>query len=163
MRETAFIVIVFIVGFVLQIAWWRMRAASLVSVLTIFCLVYVVLAIVGQSFGLLQLSILDFIRITLLFSTVLLSYTIICSTFQLPSLSLRLIAHIAELSRSGGCPEDALTQFASENILSDRIDLIAESGLVHITGGVCTLTRKGAFYARLFELGAVLFDLPRGG
>jgi hypothetical protein len=100
---------------------------------------------------------------TLLFSTGLLSYTIICSTFQLPSPSLRLIVHIAELSRTGGCPEATLTQFASQNILSDRIDLVAESGLVHITGGVCTLTRKGAFYARLFGLGAVLFDLPGGG
>jgi hypothetical protein len=163
MRDTAFIIIVFTAGFVLQIAWWRMRAASLVSVLALFSLVYIVLVIIGKSTGLLQWSILDFIRMTLLFSTGLLSYTIICSTFQLPSLSLRLIVHIAELSRSGGCPEDALAQFASENILSDRIDLIAESGLVDITGGICTLTRKGAFYARLFELGAVLFDLPRGG
>jgi hypothetical protein len=163
MRETAFIVIVFTLGFALQIAWWRMRTASLASVLTIFCLVYVVLVIVGNSSGLLHLSILDFIRITLLFLSGLLSYTIICSTFQLPSLSLQLIVHIADLTRTGGCPEDALAQFTSENVLSDRIGLIAESGLVHITDGVCTLTRKGAFYARLFELGAVLFDLPRGG
>ena len=57
MRETAFIIIVFIAGFVLQIVWWRMRAASLVSVLTIFYLVYMVLVIVGKNSGLLQLSI----------------------------------------------------------------------------------------------------------
>jgi hypothetical protein len=47
--------------------------------------------------------------------------------------------------------------------MMDRLRLMETSGLVHIADGRCTLTGKGLLFARLFEFGARVFGLAKGG
>jgi hypothetical protein len=166
MHNIAIVSIALIGGFLLQIVWWRIIGPSLSSVLLLFVLVFATLTAGGLHFGILDLQAADFCRLTLLYTSVVLSYTCVCTVLEVevPSPTASIITYIADCDREGGCSDDDLIRhFAAQDALLDRLNRMAESGLLRITDGICTLTGKGVFFARLFDFAARLFGLSKGG
>jgi hypothetical protein len=163
MQNMAFVAIALATGFIFQVAWWRLRGPSLSSILFLFALVFAALSVAGLHWGILNPSPADYARLTLLYVSVVLSYTILCSAVEARSPSLGIITCIADYGKHG-CPKDELIRrFIAEGAMIDRLRLMEDSGLVVIAGGRCALTRQGLLFARLFEFGAQFFGLAKGG
>jgi hypothetical protein len=162
MNEIGLIFAAMVVGLAIQVVWWRVKDASLTSVLVIFSLAVASALAVG-SIGL-DMPTVDIVRVALFCVSMVLSYTIICSALMASSPSLGLMTYLATFPNGSGCSQaDLMKYFAAEEGISDRVARMADDGLVCVVDGVCTLTGKGVFYARLFEFAARLFGLPRGG
>jgi len=162
-QNMAFVAIVLSVGFICQIVWWRLRGPSLSSILVLFAAVYLVLSVACVRYGLLSFSAADYARVSALFASVVLAYTIVCSAVEARSPSLSIITCIAGCGQRGCPEEDLTTRLLAEDAMRDRLRLMEVSGLVHIADGRCTLTGKGAFFAHLFEFGGRVFGVAKGG
>jgi hypothetical protein len=163
-QNIAFVGAALVAGFVFQIAWWRVRRPSISSVLVLFTLAFVCLSVLSLHWDILRVSPAQYARLTLLYVSVGLSYTIVCSAVEIPSPTLSLFKYMADRSGAQGCTEGELMRsFLAQDAMADRINLMASSGLVRVANGRCALTKKGFLFARLFEFAAKLFSLPDGG
>jgi hypothetical protein len=163
MQNVAFVVVAFIGGFIFQAIWWRVSRPSLSSILLIFALVYAALSVTAWHWNILQVGAAEYSELTLLYLTVLLSHTILCSAVQARSPTLSIVTCIADHGEYG-CPDDELKRrFLAQDAIMDRLKLMERSGLIAIAGGRCAVTGKGLLFARLFEFGARFFGLAKGG
>jgi hypothetical protein len=163
MISIGLVAVALIVGFLLPVVWWRVRGPSLSSVLLLFTLFYVLLSVAVLHWDLISVGAADYARLTLLYVSLVLGYTIVCSAVEASSPTLGIIEHLAKRGRDG-CPESELMQrFLDQDSAWDRIKLMEVGPLVRIEAGRCTLTNKGLLLARLFQLAAQFFGLPQGG
>jgi hypothetical protein len=152
------------IGFILQVVWWRVFGANISSVLFLFLSAFAGMIIASFYGGLLSLSLADYVRLALLYLSVVLAYSAVCSAVEVPSPTLSMIIFIAQRAKTGGCREDDLVQgFIAQGSVGSRLKLMESSGLIGISDGRCALTKKGFLVGRLFEFSARFFDLPIGG
>lgn len=164
MHNIAFVAIALTGGFTFQVIWWRIHRPSISSVISLFSLVFVVLSVAGLYWGVLNVGIADYARLMLLYVSIVLSYTIVCSAVEVPSPTVSIITYVADRDRRYGCPEKELVQhFLTLDAMADRLKLMEVGGLVRIVDGRCILTNKALSFARLFESAARFFGLPKGG
>jgi hypothetical protein len=163
MKNIAFLALALAGGFIFQVVWWRIRRPSISSVLFLFALVFIGLSMTGLCLGILNLGPADYVRLTLLYISVTLSYAIVCSAVEVRSPTLSIITYIADRGRCGCRERELMQHFLAQGALADRIELMEVGGLVRIVERNCALTNKGLPFAHLFEFAAQFFDLPKGG
>lgn len=164
MRNVGFLIVALAGGFIFQVAWWRVRGPSISSVLALFALSFVGLSVAGLHWGILIVGVVDYVRLTLLYISVVLCYAILSSAVAVHSPTLSMITYIADCGRRSGCPEDELMRrFLSQGAMTNRLKLMEAGGLLRIADGRGALTNKGSFFARVFEFAAHFFGLPKGG
>ena len=121
--------------------------------LFLFALAFIGLSMTGLCLEILNLGPADYVRLTLLYISVTLSYAILCSAVEVRSPTLGIITYIADRGRCG-CPERELMQhFLAQGALADRIELMEVGGLVReFVERNCALTNKGLLFAEFIRV-----------
>jgi hypothetical protein len=165
MQNIGFVIATFAVAFGCQVVWWRVRrpGRQIFAILVLYPVVLLLTTGAGLWSGLLDVDVIAYARLALLYLASVLSYAIVFSAVEVASPTLNIVSFIAD-KEPEGCPEGELRRrFMGEDEVMGRLRLMEVGGLISIESQRCHLTRKGAFYARLFGLGALLFALPQGG
>src|SRR5262249_291153 len=96
MPNVAFLALALAVRFLVQVAWWRVRGPSLPSVLLLFLLSFVALTVAALRLGVVNVALTDYVRLTMFYVSVILSYTIVCSLIDARSPTLSIVTYIAD-------------------------------------------------------------------
>lgn len=165
MWNIVFVAGALVVSVVLQAVWWRVRVPKrqIISLLLLYPLVFLVATLPGLYWGILDVGLADYARLSLLFVSIVLTYATIFSAVEVRSPTLSIVSYIADGGPQGR-PQDELTRrFVGEGGMMERLELMELSGLIRIDNGRCELTEKGFLFARLFQFGATFFGLTQGG
>lgn len=145
-------------GFCLHVLWWQiaMPRNSTLALLNVFAWVLCMALIFMNDFAV----ILPF---ALLYLGCALVYIIMYSAIEQQSPTLSIVGLIYSAGHHG-CDIQALKQQLKPDAqIKQRLNLIADSGMIMQRQGNWVLTFKGQNWARIFSLAAVVFGLERGG
>ncbi len=163
--------ILIFLAFILHLALWRTRLPKRQTrtMLLLFFGVLITGVIVLSSSSITLLGIespsnlLEFLHISLFFTSFTLAYMITYSAMEADSPSLVILNHIADAGSEGVAKDVFFDSLNDDILVKPRIKDLLRDKMAYLEEGRYRLTPKGIRFARIFILFRGLLKAPKGG
>lgn len=154
----------FCFSFAIHVLWWRisMPVRTTGALLKIF---FASLAIALTIYALTAdtISMPEIMQFSLLYGSSALVYIILYSAIEQESPTLAIVSYISQQGAERQSEQSLNQIFNGSHEIRQRLMLMQQTGWLNFDGRNWSLTEKGRRIARLFEYGAVMFGLNKGG
>lgn len=162
MKEVIFSLILFLVGFLIQVVVWRMRRPRgnhSIALSMIFSF-----AFLGGIFWVREfMSDIDILRAFFVFVSLVLAYLTTYSAVEVDSPSLLILLFVAAAGPEGLTPQTLSEKFSDDLLVGARLRDLVKDGMVEEKENNFLLTRKGDGLASFFDWYRGFLRAPLGG
>jgi len=151
------------VSFILHVLWWRINMPHRSTIALLICffgvliLAILYLCLFPSTF---DYSLIDISKMILLYTSCTFVYIIVYSAVEDQSPTLAIAYYLKKQSHAGGCDDNSLNNFLkADAAIRRRIFSMEKSGFIQKNHDHWFLTKKGKFFASIFDYSAKIFGL----